>query len=524
MTDASYSVLAGDPDAGHHALVSLHALAGTFGDVDLQSRMGFIPPSAREALTFAANAAKDDVPVSARLGVLYNLAKANFPEYESAEAEYHLLAESVAGPSGLDSQQLLTDLKQSASEGKSFQATPSGQTLPHEQVAFIGQDVCTTKSVKVGGLAGTWVFSEFETDAPYQNAVGWVDPRNWPERGPALFKRMQLVGSGEPVTITPTITPTLDGHWHGVFHEEVQLVQRINTLLHCDYWRDGDRATGMTYELSLSLDGELNVDRGFLLVTNLGPVRRIKALKIVGFTSHIWDDVAQLVCPFWTDWIRGAVRGGSSSQPMPPTLPPGEDPGTPGSSIGDNLAAWVEFFGDSARTYLKLFQDMTSNMSSQGYSTSDWLADGNKYWSQLAKDWSKAWSYGLDTLEEVAREGLDAGFAPPDQPRAAARGVASALTAQTPRREEGTTIPVPGLTATDKPVSSDLVSIEAGGATIPAAQVTVTVTPVGGGAFGAQVKTANTSVPPGLYVGQLKSPEGTALALIQLYLSRARGS
>ena len=81
--------------------------------------------------------------------------------------------------------------------------------------------------------------------------------------------------------------PLGDEHWHGVFHEEVQLVKRVNTLLHCDYWRDGDRAAGMTYELDLSLDDEIDVDRGFLLVNNAGGVRRVKTLKIVGFTGRV---------------------------------------------------------------------------------------------------------------------------------------------------------------------------------------------------------------------------------------------
>ena len=40
----------------------------------------------------------------------------------------------------------------------------------------------------------------------------------------------------------------------------------------------------MTYELDLSLDDEIDVDRGFLLVNNAGGVRRVKALKIV----HSW--------------------------------------------------------------------------------------------------------------------------------------------------------------------------------------------------------------------------------------------
>ena len=57
---------------------------------------------------------------------------------------------------------------------------------------------------------------------------------------------------------------------------------------------------------------EIDVDRGFLLVNDAGPVRRVKALKMVGFTDDVWDDVAAMVCPFWTSWVRSAVEGGST--------------------------------------------------------------------------------------------------------------------------------------------------------------------------------------------------------------------
>ena len=40
----------------------------------------------------------------------------------------------------------------------------------------------------------------------------------------------------------------------------------------------------MTYDLDLSLDNEIDVDRGFLLVTDIGTVRRVQVLKIVSFT------------------------------------------------------------------------------------------------------------------------------------------------------------------------------------------------------------------------------------------------
>jgi hypothetical protein len=301
-------------------------------------------------------------------------------------------------------------------------------------------------------------------------------------------------------------------------------------LLHCDYWRDGDRAAGMTYELNLSLDDEIDVDRGFLLVNNAGPVRRVKALKMVGFTTDLWDRVAAMVCPFWTDWVRSAVEGGNTSAPKPPTHTPPAGTGSPGTSPwGDSFDAWARFFGDSARTYFDLFDDVTSRISSSRYSAGDLLADGTRYWSQLAKDWARAWSNGMEVLDEVGREGLDAGFMPPGADREPGRGAATTMMTGT-RPEtagteaEGTVVPVAGIGPADRLVSSDLVSIEAGSATIASQNIVATVETLEGGTYGVRVRTTDTSVPPGLYVGHLKRPDGQMLAPVQLYLSRAIGT
>ena len=300
-------------DEHRDALLQLHSRAGAFGDVQPGAVPGFTPASDAAALRAVAGAEEREVSVAARLHLLHALAKADFPGHDTAEDEYRMLAGSVADARGVDADQLLSDLKESAREGVPFVKTTTGRALPHRDVAFIGEEVCTTRTVHSDGLLAAWVFSEFETDAPFDQVAGWVDPRSWPERGPMMFKRMDLVGAPKPVEIA-----TLGSrHWHGVFHEDVQLVKRVNTLLHCDYWR-GDDAAGMTYHLDLSLDGEIDVDRGFLSVEDLGDVRRVRALKIVGFTNDVWDDVAMMVCPFWTDWVRGAVESGTTSRPTTP--------------------------------------------------------------------------------------------------------------------------------------------------------------------------------------------------------------
>jgi hypothetical protein len=525
----------GDPDveARYRALFFLHAQSPEFADMDLGALPEFRDLTVGGCLRRVAEASAEEIPVSERLAVLYDVARGGLPDHDSLQDEYRSVAHSalamrrdapVDDAPDLAPEDLLDDLVRAASAGVPFDTTRSAEAFAHHEKAFVGEDVCTIRKVKVGALRATWVYSEFETDAPFGHVADWVDPRNWAKWGPLFFRRMDLLlAPPAPIDISPP--PPGTPHWHGVFHEEVRLVRLVNTLLRCSYWR-GQGAAGMTYDLDLSLDGEIDVDRGFLLVTDLGATRRVQVLKIVGFTNDWWDRVARLVCPVWTDWIRAAVEGGTKSVPTTPTHTPLPDP----SSCVTTMDAWADFLAESARPYVDLGSNVTSRIRSKDYATEDLLADSTVVWSQLAKDWARAWNAWTDTVDEVAREGLDAGFMPPGVPREAGRRAAPTTAATTPRAAAapaevgGTVVPVPGLAGTDRPVCSDLVSIDVGTATIPARDVAVTVLGLPDGTVGARVQARNTTVPHGLYVGQLATPDGRPLAPVHLYVSRATGA
>jgi hypothetical protein len=73
----------------------------------------------------------------------------------------------------------------------------------------------------------------------------------------------------------------------------------------------------------------------------------------------------------------------------------------------------------------------------------------------------------------------------------------------------------------DQPRVTALRSIEAGGALIPEADLSVSVVTAADGSSAVRIITTNTTVAPGLYVGTVQTPEGQPLAPVQLYLSRA---
>ena len=541
MTDPNVSTAEGKVTP-QDAYVSLLTRSGHFGEAGPPPsipRLGPVPTA--EALRALAEAPKDEVPNSVRLSVLYDLARREFPDRDPANDEYRRVAASVIDGRRVDPDELLEDLRGAAMEGKPFHTTTTAQALNAEEVAFIGESVCTIQQVKVGDLTGTWIYSEFDTDAPFESVSAWVDPRNWPDLAPFMFKRMDVVGATRPLAIRDQGAD----HWHGVFHEEVQLFDRVSALLHCDHRKEANRLAGMTFELAFSPDGQLDVDRGYITVTNTGLESgvqgcRVQALKIVGFTDDGWDEVAQYACPYWTSFLQAAVKGGSSA-PKP------RDPAAPrrdGLDADDLVGAWTAFFGASARTYLDLFEDLNARAVSGAYSPSDWLADGSRFWSQMAKDWAQAWTYGLARLPEVARDPAGTRLAPPNTSTAsgttastASPATPGARSARPERREAAPSrptpsgrggldeliVPVPSLAEGDRPVVSDLRSIEAGPATIPAADVSVTAVRLPDGTPGVRLRTSDTRVPPGLYVGALLPTPGAANAVpVQFYVSGAR--
>lgn len=277
----------------------------------------------------------------------------------------------------------------------------------------------------------------------------------------------------------------------------------------------------MTYDLTLSLDDQIDVDRGFLLVNDVGPVRRVKALKIVGFKDAMWDAVASLVCPFWTDWVRAAVEGGSSSSPAAQRPRPAraED----GASTCEE---WIDFMSDSARAYSKVFAGMRDRATSTDLSAGSLVEDQNRLFSLLAKDWAQAWSFGMDTMRGVASGGVTAASPPSPPPRAdaAADGPMPAAARSVRPDEDGvesTTVPVDDLTMQDSPTVSDLVSIESGAARIAAAAIQTSVDPLGGGGLGVRLWVPATNLSPGLYVGTVTARSGASPVPVQLYISRS---
>lgn len=535
----------------HTALLTLHELAGTYDGVGEIPSLG--RPGVAEALSTLAVAPVHEASVGLKLDTLVALARAGFPDYERTEQAYLQLGEAIGVAHGVDADQVLSDAKAVALGDAAIAETATGTALPHHATAFVGQDVCDIREVTVDGIPAVWIFSEFETDAPFVGVADWVRPESWPKRGPAMFKGMHVVGD-QPTEIAGH---GYTDHWHGVYLEDVQLVERLKTLLHCDYYENAAEAAGVTYRLDFSVGHKLTVDRGFLLVEDLGPVRRVKALKIVAFTDTKWNEVAKLVCPFWTDFVRQAAEGGTSSSPRGPgaePAPTGEGEGGGGGSriddrgLTDLWAAWIDFVGEAAKAYAALAGDATGKMLAGSYGRQDLVDDGTAYWRQLAKDWAQAWGYGAEMMTAMAKEGLvtprppgaedetgsrfppfvppagagpSAAVSPAGAPTAAAVGAPSVGPRAVGGTVESVTVPIPGLAPGSSVSCTDLTGIEAGAPVIPSAAITVSVVEIAPPQRAARLSVDVSGAAPGLYTGEILVDAGGRIP-VAFYVSRAR--
>ena len=513
---------------GHDAFLALHQHAGNVPE----ETMGIARVSVGEALQALDSDAA--VPDSARLELLTSLARAGFPGEDHASADYQQLAARIGQPAGLSGDQVLADVKAHVSGTTPFLASTTGGALPHATTAFYEQDLCNTYRVEVDGKGAVWLFGEFETDAPFESVAQWVDPRNWPKRSPMVFKSMQPVDGG--ISSLPGVENA--DSWHGEFHEVVDLAKELNTILHCDFSKVDGVFAASTYELTRSLDKEIDVDRGFLLVNDLGQTRHVKCLKVVGFTNDYWDDQAlQWACLTWTHFIRSAVEEGTTSKPRDPAPPPGS------SNYNKILHQWIQMAVDAGRRYAAMGSDWVDRAAT-GYSFDDAVQDTASLWLALARDWSNATAQAFADLQALstgagdAADVTDSDFiskwfgsagAPQSAPAPVTLGagvnpsvVGTSFGSGKPGFE-GTTLPVEGLQPGDKLEGTGLTRLGAQGTQVPAADVTLATVDLGDGWSAIHATMPVQNALPGLYMGKVTINDKRTQD-IQVYVSRATGA
>jgi hypothetical protein len=374
--------------------------------------------------------------------------------------------------------------------------------------------VCRAIPVDVEGKQAVWIFTEFETEEPLETLRDWLIPEHWPDWGGAMFKEMRPIG---PVDLRPTRSNAQQTHAN--YLEVVEIGgHRLETELRCEL-KSTRTWAAMTYDLDRSIGDVLQVDRGYLMAADVCGKRHVKALKVVGFTNTLLNTVATEVCPEWSEWVKSAVSKEATQMPGETDPTPGSvgdsDPSEPSWSgnasafTGGVAEQWISTVTDMVDFYAPFTVDVTERVWSGRYQREDCANDTTRLFQRLARDWSRAWQTGMETMTQWAE--------------ASVRPTAGADPGRSGRTVEHTTLIVEARSGRARVSVSDLTRIGRRSAIIKSSEVKITppVVDQAGCAY-VTLEADTTKVLPGLYEGALVAGVGGEQSPALFYVCHAQ--
>jgi hypothetical protein len=171
----------------------------------------------------------------------------------------------------------------------------------HTHLPAVDVPDCDTVLVKVGTAPALSITTELWSTQPLNAFETIVNPREWPQCPiqHVFFRAMDP----SPVDPVEHELASPDLGWTATLREVVDFScglgwAPMTTDLNIVYFR-GESKIGCTYDLHTSVDGQITVDQGYVMVedyTRLG-LRRIRTLKQVHFA--VGNLPTSLVCPLW---------------------------------------------------------------------------------------------------------------------------------------------------------------------------------------------------------------------------------
>jgi hypothetical protein len=378
------------------------------------------------------------------------------------------------------------------------------------------QVVCMALPVDVEGNQAVWIFTEFETQQSLDNLREWLIPDHWPDWGGSMFKEMRPIG---PVDLRPTRSSAQQTH--SDYLEVVEIGgHRLETELRCEI-KSTKNWSAMSYDLDRSIGDQLNVDRGYLMAADVCGKRHVKALKVVGFTNTLLNTAATSVCPEWSQWVQVAVQmeaaklaGGTDPKPgsvgdSDPTAPPSGAAADAAAFTGGVAEQWISCVNGMTEFYAPFTADVTERLASGRYSRVDAANDTSRLFQRLARDWSRFWQNGMESMSQWAEVTV--------------RPTAGADPGRSGRSLEHTTLMVEARSGKARVSISDLTRVGRQAATIKAADVTISPPVIeDAGCAYVTIQADTTNVPCGLYEGALVAGAGGEQSPALFYVSHAQ--
>ncbi len=331
-----------------------------------------------------------------------------------------------------------------------------------------------------------------------------------------MFKEMRPIG---PVDLRPTRSSAQQTH-----AEYLEVVEvgghRLETELRCEI-KSTKNWSAMSYDLNRSIGDQLNVDRGYLMASDVCGKRHVKALKVVGFTNTLLNTAATSMCPEWSQAVQMAVQmeaaklaGGTDPKPgsvgdSDPTAPPPGAAADAAAFTGGVSEQWTSYVNGMTEFYAPFTVDVTERLWSGRYSRVDAANDTSRLFQRLARDWSLFWQNGMESMSQWAEMTV--------------RPTAGADPGRSGRSVEHTTLMVEARSDKARVSISDLTRVGRQAATIKAADVKISPPVIDdAGCAYVTIEADTTNVPPGLYEGALVAGAGGEQSPALFYVSHAQ--
>jgi hypothetical protein len=279
----------------------------------------------------------------------------------------------------------------------------------------------------------------------------------------------------------------------------------------------------MTYDLDRSIGNMLDVDRGYLMALDVCGRRIVKALKVIGFTNTLLNTLATEICPGWGQAVQSAISQetkvlAGNTDPTPgsvgdanPTGYSAEEEAQGAAFTGGVAEQWISTVNDMVEFYAPFTVDVTERLWSGRYGRVDACNDTSRLFQRLARDWSRAWQSGMESMGSWAD--------------ATVRPTAGADPGRSSRTREHTTLMVEARSAKARVSISDLARIGRQGAVIKSSELKLDP-PVleNAGPNYVTIEADTTAFPCGMYEGASVTGAGGNQAPVLFYVSHAQST
>jgi hypothetical protein len=259
------------------------------------------------------------------------------------------------------------------------------------------EEACQFSDVTVGGVPAVYIYSEFSSSVPFARLQDWLNPENWPDRAPLLFRDIT------PTTKQATETWQQFRLWHERFREEATpFDDELVNYLSCDNatW-NGFSVTA--YDLDTKAVQGVKVDRGYLLVTELGNnLSAVKFVKIIGFNNPAENRRVYELRPFWMSWLRSVAEGQSDTKATATlTQAPEAAPGAHELGPGDLVLQWADAFTSTAGAYGQLAGNLVQGLSGPQFDWDDVRRAVANSWRTAVMPYAVAFTTTQKTFEQM---------------------------------------------------------------------------------------------------------------------------